>query len=378
MTKKQIIVDWIKESLRNRLMQPGDKLPSEKELSERFNVSRGSVRQSLQALITEGLLESLQGVGTFVRQAARSETPLVAFVCYRNYSYIFPEMIHGFNRLLQSHNRHLVLGETRYDLDLERRVVTDLVENGSSGIVVTPAQNDAGESNLDLFRRLEADGIPVVFLDNDLGSEEFDAVVQDNNRGGRLAAETLIARGHGRIGIVYSRNYFPKLARLEGVRSTLEEAGLGLDPRHVLGIEGQASARRAYLQIRDYVYGVRELPSAFICSGDDEALMLMRCLERKGLSIPEDVSLISFDNSDISKYTHPPLTTMDHPSMQMGELAAKVLLGRLEGGGVRARTRIVVDPAIVYRRSVGDGPREELRCRTRSTTDTPSKGVSVT
>ncbi|WP_298002238.1 substrate-binding domain-containing protein [Oceanispirochaeta sp.] len=351
-TKKQMVADWVKKSIRSGVIQPGDKIPSESEITERFGVSRGSVRQSIQILVTEGILESRQGIGTFVCNAPRSESSTLAFVCYRNYSYIFPEMIHGFNSVLQRNRRRMILGETRYGLDLERKILLDLIENGVSGIAITPVEGDQGQNNLELFEKIENRGIPIVLLDNDLGCDQLDSVVQDDFLGGRQAGDTLINQGHRRIGIVYSTNYHPKLQRMKGVKNALNSVGLELESRHIVGIKGQSSARRAYLQIRNYVYNSKNLPTAFVCSSDDEALMLMRNLKRRGMKIPEDVSIISFDNSEISRLSRPTLTTMDHPSMHMGELAANVLIGRLAISGFRTHTRIVVEPNLISRKSI--------------------------
>jgi DNA-binding LacI/PurR family transcriptional regulator len=98
------------------------------------------------------------------------------------------------------------------------------------------------------------------------------------------------------------------------------------------------------------------VPTAIICSSDDEALMLIRQAKRAGINVPDDLSVISFDNSDLARFSHPRLTSMDHPSDYMGELAATALLSRVYHAETPVRTRSVIDSSVVNRDSVLDLP----------------------
>jgi DNA-binding LacI/PurR family transcriptional regulator len=90
-----------------------------------------------------------------------------------------------------------------------------------------------------------------------------------------------------------------------------------------------------------------------ICSSDDEAIMLMYQARHHGIRIPEDLSIVSFDNSDLSKVSRPRLTSVDHPSEYMGELAATMLLNQMQRKELPLHTRTVIESKLINRDSVG-------------------------
>jgi DNA-binding LacI/PurR family transcriptional regulator len=112
------------------------------------------------------------------------------------------------------------------------------------------------------------------------------------------------------------------------------------------------SSGRATAALGGLFDGGAALPSAFICTSDEEAMELYRVAGARGLRIPQDLSVISFDNSSLADLPGISLTSVDHPGQYMGELAVQLLLERLLNPGIASTTTSLVTPRLVERGSV--------------------------
>lgn len=352
MKKYETIQAFLRSKIEAGSIVPGEKLPSESELMAQFGVSRNAVRQAINELTKESLVESRQGIGTFCVKRTRSGSMLIGMVSFRISSYIFPRIVSACNQMVQRDGYTLLLNESWYDAAQERSVLLSLRKRGVDGIIITPVQEEGKRGNADLLGEFEAEGIPVVLLDAEYPGYDFTSIVIDERAAGRRAAEYLWDRGHRDIGVVYSANYLPKVMRKEGIVEFLAKRGARVREDWLVGIQGQTSAFGTYGQIRGLFASHKSLPTAVICSSDDEALMFMHQARRNRIRIPEDLSLIAFDNSDLARYSFPRLTSLDHPSEYMGELAAKLILDRIYHPEVRLRSRTVIDTTIMSRDSV--------------------------
>ncbi len=359
MKKYETIMQSIRRSIESGAITPGQKLPSESELMESFNVSRNAVRQAVHELAKTGLVESRHGVGTFCLRPSPRESMIVGLVCLRMSSYIFPRIIDGCNRTLHGENYHLLVNESRYDLAQESRVLSSLRKQQVDGIIITPVQHPGEATNAHTLKELEREGIPVVLLDNEYPDYALSSVALDDVAGGMKAAKHLWEQGHREIGVLYSLNYRPKILRKRGVAQFLQSKGIEMKSEWVVGIEGQTSPAHTYRQIRELFKRNAPLPSAMVCSSDDEAIMFIHQARQYGIQIPEQVSIVSFDNSDLARVSHPRLTSLHHPGEHLGELAATLLLQKMRRREFSLRTRTVVDPVLIPRdsvRSLADAP----------------------
>ena len=344
----------LRSKIESGIILPGEKLPSESELMTQFNVSRNAVRRAISELVKEQLVESRQGVGTFCIKHTKASSMIIAMVTFRVSSYIFPRLISACNQSIQRDGYTLLISESLYDVAKERSVLSNLYKRGIDGLIITPVVEDHAQNNADLLNEFEAQGTPVVLLDGEYPGYTFSSIVIDEVSAGRKAAEYLWERGHRDIGMIYSSNYEPKILRKNGVLGFLSSVGANMREEWLVGIRGQVSSLETYGQIRSLLSSKDKLPTAIICSSDDEALMFMHVARRRNIRIPEDVSVISFDNSELAHYSSPRLTSLDHPSEYMGELAGKLLLDRIYHPDVKSKTRTTIGTSIIQRDSVRD------------------------
>jgi GntR family transcriptional regulator, arabinose operon transcriptional repressor len=308
----------------------------------------------------EGMLESRKGVGTFCRAREPRTTIDLALVCFFPSSYIFPRIASGFDALTHRLGHHMLYNQSGHKLEKEREILLKLRARGVCGIAIEPINPgsndprkpvDLAQTNFSLIAEIRDAGIGIVLLDSDFGDGSFPSIVLNDRKGGEMVARYLWERGHREIGIVCSQDHLAKKLRSWGAMDFLASVGTPIPERWKIAPEITRSAEPA---IEEFFSLAKVLPRAFICTNDEEAVALYRVASRRGLRIPQDISLISFDNSD---YAHLPgldLTTVDHPGAFIGEKAAQILADHAAFPALKYSGTITIEPALVERSSVLD------------------------
>ncbi len=238
----------------------------------------------------------------------------------------------------------LVVCNSDENLELEVEQVNLLYRKRVDGLIAMPVGQ-----RYDHFEEWQERDVPLVLLDRCFDALDVDSVVVDNYRGAYDAMEHLIAYGHRRIALVQGLpGTYTSNARLKGYQDALAAHGLAADPRLVVG--GDFRQERGYIETRLLLHLDRP-PTAIFATGDLITLGALQAIYEEGLSIPEDVSLLSFDDFDFAPFLRCPLTAVHQPKETMGEMAVKLLVERFEDAG-RAQRRIVLRPQLVVRASV--------------------------
>ncbi len=214
------------------------------------------------------------------------------------------------------------------------------------GLVVMTSRN--GPSFLEALR--DAHQVPTVFMDAAPGTGEDTAVVNDDSRaGGRIAIGFLIERGFRDIAVLTGPHDHPRSReRLAGVESALADAGMMLPAERVLATD--LLMESGYRAMTRVLSGERR-PEAVFAFNDLAAIGAIRAAADHGLAVPADISIIGYDDVEISRYLTPALTTVRQPIPALGQTAATVLLDRLDKGTpLPAQTRL--PPELVVRDSV--------------------------
>lgn len=189
----------------------------------------------------------------------------------------------------------------------------------------------------------QAPGVPVVAVGS-LGSETVSGAMVDQKRGAELAVGHLIEQGHSRIGHVAGpQDWIDGVARAEGWSAALRGAGLADD----LLLVGDWSAGSGY-EIGCKL-AVERTATAIFVGNDQMSLGLLRAFNEAGVRVPEDVSVVGFDDQPESGYFTPPLTTVRQDFEELGRRCMDLMLGAIENGDTAATT--VVEPELVVRRS---------------------------
>ncbi len=217
----------------------------------------------------------------------------------------------------------------------------------SSGVEGAIIMNDGLSDSY--IERLERINMPIVFIDREYKSERVSSVVIDNRSGARQAVEYLIKLGHKRIGYVHGVPNFDEKARYEAYEDTMRQYGLEIDERFILN--GYFEEAVAYSEMYLMLARGRELPDAFFCANDEMAWGCIRAMKNMGVQIPDQVSVIGFDDTILAQYYRPGLTTIHSPVVELGSKSATEVIRLVRREGADEGTSIRLKPELVLRES---------------------------
>lgn len=368
--KYKKIVDYLKHKIENGEYQPDVRLPIEYELAEMFGVSRITSRRALDELKREGLIYRKKGGGSYVniKKVSNEEdklknedhkidnhvdksngTDIIALVLPAEASTgKLGEYIKGASEYLNSEGFYLTVCDTHMNLEKEKDVLIDLVSKGVKGIIFYPYSD---RHNLQVLYDLCIKNYPIVTIDKYFDSVPISYVVSDNFDGGYQAASHLMQLGHKTISYVSGSSIEHATStrnRYFGYCRALADAGIHVNPDILLlGYHNQwkewVTAREKDINTDElpfekaYEYHIQfanEFISSFLDKGitaiqtdeDSIGIWFIKACIRMGIRIPEDISITGFDNSDFSKYSEVPLTTVEQDSISIGKVAAELVV----------------------------------------------------
>ncbi len=235
------------------------------------------------------------------------------------------------------------------------------------GLIIAPTGNDANLKPI-----LDEANVPVVLIDRWCDDIETDAVVLDNTHAAFEATRYLIELGHRRIGYVSgSLDTSTGRERLAGYRDALKASGIDADDELVRpGHFREAEAHQAALQL----LSLPELPTAIFSANNLMVIGVMKAIRDLGLACPEDVSVACFDDFPWSAVFRPQLTTMTQPVQEIGEKAAGLLLGRLDGSIDDGPRKVVLRGRLTIRESCRPLPALVQSTQAQVRPATPKRG----
>ncbi|MCX7711227.1 MAG: LacI family transcriptional regulator [Clostridia bacterium] len=248
----------------------------------------------------------------------------------------------------EAKNNHLNIFLYCYD-ELENEFETPLcIKDGLINGVITLGR--ISEKNLDVIRSY---GLPLVMVDHYFDHTRTDCILTDNHCGGYLAAEHLIKNGHKKIGfcgnIDFSISFYD---RYQGFLKALVSYGIPLKEEFMLIDKSMNELIAGGVQEAVKVFEkLHEMPTAIFCCNDVEAIALYKVFSAMGLSIPEDISIIGFDDTEASVNINPELTTMHIEKDLMGKKAVQRLIQKLNEDA-QMEEKILISTPLVQRGSV--------------------------
>ncbi|ACL70255.1 GntR family transcriptional regulator [Halothermothrix orenii] len=321
------IEDIIINKIKDGILKPGKALPSERELGKELEVSRLTVRKAIQELEQKGILYKIQGKGTFVndRKKAGEHGNKIGVISHL-YKGVFMEILEGIEEGLESESYEYLLRNSQNDYKKEENIIQAMKEEGVSGFIISPVE-DQKDSNV-IFN-LKAEGYPIVLIDRKLNYCETDCVLSDNIDGGFKATEYLIKLGHSRIAfLTYEfRKTSSVRDRIKGYRYALKLNQLELDERLLFSYNKDLSREEKNKILYNFIK--ENKPTAIIGVHNDVALDVVKMCRANNISIPEDISIICFDNTDIVRHLEVPLTTLVQDARKIGYDAAKLIVKKI-------------------------------------------------
>jgi len=249
------------------------------------------------------------------------------------------EVMKGVNRAIADLEYDLLIytcgeGRRHFTRDRERKFVALLNNSITDGVIVVTPEATHFNTNA-----------PVVAVDPHYEINEYPSVISTNWEGAMEAMNHLIALGHRRIGFIGGRHDLQSaISRLRGYQDSLEQAGIPLDPELIT--QGDFTAD-AGIQCARQLLRLPNPPTAIFAANDQSAMGVYQAAFDAGLSIPNDLSVIGFDNIPESAQSKPRLTTIHQPIQEMGKIAVQMLIKLIEGETleeniIRTSTHLVI------------------------------------
>lgn len=338
------IANLVKGKIQDGTYLPGSQLPTEHELCKTFHVSRQTIRRAMDTLIEGDLIRRQQGSGSWVK--ARSDTSLMGLASQRSVAvitsyisdYIFPSILREIEDTLSQHSCIPSLFATQNKVSLERKILLNLLNLPLEGILVEGTKTALPNPNLDLYRRFIDRGIPVLFMNGNYNDLENASFVLDDNVGGAIQlVDYLISKGHTRIMGIFKSDDIQGHGRYTGYTTALQNASLPVDDDIIFWYDTNERASILSKGFENHPIVDRCMETdctAVLCYNDEIAFRLILALQKKGASIPEDLAIVSFDNSSYCELSPVPITSLSHGDQNVGRIAAEKLQHLMNGESV--------------------------------------------
>lgn len=354
--KFQILADDLRRSILAGIWTPGSRLPTEQQLAAETGFSLTTIRRALDELVALDLVVRRQGSGTFVAEPALRTTDsrrTVGLLLPSTSSY-YPRVLQGVEEALRAAGASLRLATYSYDEAAEDGAIRHLLDAGVDGLVLVPTLDTLADpvARVAELARLT---VPVVLLERSLvtarAADESEHVCSDHEGGAYDAVTHLHRLGHTRIAVLTRVNAATQSGVVRGARQALEdlglEASLFFEATNVVWESDRAGGALAALR--------RMRATAALVFGDREAALLEGAARRRGMQVPDDLALVSYDD-ETADLAEVPLTAVSPAKYALGRTAADVLLRRLREGDACPLHQIRLRPRLVVRESCGAQP----------------------
>jgi len=264
----------------------------------------------------------------YIRNAAAvalrtKKTGTIGVVIADNRNPFYAEVLSGMEEAAREKNYHIILANTQRDYRKEEEAINLLLAKRVDGLLITPVQ----DKDDDIKNLIDAN-IPFVVVGRDFENIEVDAIYNDEVKGGFLATEYLIKKGHKRIALIDGfLHKSPAKGRLEGYKKALKK-------------DGYERTKQMLEENLDF--------TAIFAYNDMVAFGSMQAIKEKDLRIPEDIGLVGYDDIPFSSLISPPLTTIKLKKQELGTESVKLLFSRINGNREKNK-KIMLDVELIVK-----------------------------
>ncbi|MES2180169.1 MAG: GntR family transcriptional regulator [Gemmatimonadota bacterium] len=335
-------------------MPVGSRIPPHRDLAVSYGVSIITINKALSGLVSEGVLYSHVGRGTYVMVRPASTSGIanpqtIGFVLRDLSSPYFSLIAHCAQQRADALGVGILFASSSNRLDREEEQIRRLLSLGVHGMIVVSMSRTFRIS--ESVQALHESGFPYVMVSYTAG-DDIPYVGGDLDLAGRLAARHLLSLGHTRFGyLIDKKGSLNGELRMGGYREEIERAGHVIDPANVFefAFEGEWNDYKSGYAVGEQMKTLANRPDAMFCFNDLGALGLEDGLLDVGLRVPDDVALVGLDDIELAARARVPLTTLHQPVDQIGARAVDTVLARLRGE--HPPTRQLFAPELIVRSS---------------------------
>ena len=330
---KEILTEWIQKSI----AQGNDRLPSEMELCAKYKVSRQTVRLTLSLLAEEGLIIKKHGSGSYITglssDASRNN---ISILINDSEEYFYPGLLADITGALSGYGYTSEIFVTGNQIAEERQLLLKLLEQPPRALLVEGCKSALPNPNLPLYHRLMEKGTSVLFLHNYY--REFSDclfVKADNLSGSELLIRHLASLGHTAIGGIFKADDLQGVERYQGFMETLHMLGLEASDNRISWFHSKElkklEEKQDTLFLKNFIKDCLQDCTAVVCYNDEIAYWMIRELQLAGYTLPQEMAVVSFDNTYLSTSGPLSVTSLSHKPHEMGYTIAQMITDKLKG-----------------------------------------------
>lgn len=318
-------------------------------------INGGNLREKNRVAIERAIKKLDYHVNEYARGLKSKKSRTVGMVLPELSNLFNMKIVSVIERILQEQGYSVIICDSQNNLEQEARSVEFLLSKQVDGIINIPM----GNSSSHLAPAVERQ-IPILLLDRPLDklNDVVSCVLIDNQRAARMAVRRLLDAGHRSIGVVVGpAGVYTAEMRLKGYREALEEYGIPFEER--LAARASLTVEGGYRQMRRLLKESKDMTAVFV-TNYEMTLGALIALNKEGVQIPQELSIVGFDNiMDLSRVFRPSLTIVSQPMEQIGIQAARLMLERLSGDASAAPMTVTLSATL--REGASIQPREESR-----------------
>lgn len=305
--------------------------------------------RKVEELTRQNVLHAMDELGYLPNSIARSlrsgETRTIGLIVPDVANLFFAEIARRIETIGFRQGYSVILCNSDNDTDKQKFYIQTLLEKQVDGVIFI----SAGESSDDLNRLVQSN-IPIVVADRDVPLSLADVVMLNNEKAGYTATRHLIDLGHKSIACITGpNNLSPSMKRAEGYKRALTEAGLEFHPEFLLQADFQYTGGEEAMQ---HLLKRGHRPTAVFVLNDMMAIGAITAVRKSGLSVPEDISIVGFDDINLSAAITPSLTTVAQPITEMAEISTRLLVEKMQSDNIPGKNqKIILDAELVIRES---------------------------
>lgn len=368
------ISEYIRNKIENEEILPDERIPTEGELSALFNVSRITSKRAMEELERERLIYRRRGKGSFVAHKeeikveiqskpniSSVESKIIAIVApFPDSSGMIMQTINGILEVLNLKGYYLTVHNFNYDIEKERNLIKSLYNDQVRGIIYYPL---CANKNYDFLYNLVLNRFPIVTIDKYFEGIDISYVMTDNFDGSYKAVSYLIKLGHKRIAYLADNRIDMAVSvrlRYYGYCNALINNGFPIDDTIIkldlysqfnVDLDGNIKGEEYNNKLGGLVKDLMNMGvTAIHTENDDIAINLISICNNIGIKVPEQISIIGFDNLDISEQISVPLTTIEQNFHEIGKMAAEVIINKIENGNNNYE-KIILPAKLIERES---------------------------
>ncbi|QQE78215.1 GntR family transcriptional regulator [Alicyclobacillus sp. SO9] len=355
MTKKyELVKQDISEKIFSEVYKVNQKLPTESELMEIYNVSRFTVRHAIGELEQENFVYRIQGGGMFVndwknKPGPSAENKTIGLITTHIADYIFPNIITGIDNYIANYGYSVLIASTQNNSDRERKSLANLLSNKLSGLIIEPTRSALNNGNKSIYENIKAMGIPMLFINAIYDGLDIPYLIMDDEKIGEMATSNLIAQGHKQIVGIFKVDDKQGIHRMNGYIKAYQAHPEISNLSEIMMYQTEENKINLFQKFYTILTRPKFVPTAVVCYNDQLAIQIINFVKEIGLKVPEDISIMGVDDYQFSQFISPALTTIPHPQERMGLDAGKMMIKMIDKQAVSSK---VYEPEIIIRDSV--------------------------